>query len=134
MSVSDSLLQGVIDAVDATGKPTTKLTKEAEGLSARIVLRNPRREVEVRGNRRVKDILRELDIVPETVLVIRGDDLMTADQIVADGDTIEFRPVMSGGSASRDRSTDEASDETGGRASRDRSTDEASDRMARRRE
>ena len=81
-------------------------------MSVRIVLRNPRREVEVRGNRRVKDILRELDIVPETVLVIRGDDLMTADQIVADGDTIEFRPVMSGGSASRDRSTS---------ASRDRS-------------
>jgi sulfur carrier protein len=62
-----------------------------------VVLRNPRREVAVTGGRRVKDILRELDVVPETVLVIRGDDLITADQIVADGDTIELRPVMSGG-------------------------------------
>ena len=62
-----------------------------------VVLRNPRREVTVRGGRRVKDILRELDVVPETVLVIRGDDLITSDQIVADGDTIELRPVMSGG-------------------------------------
>ena len=52
------------------------------------------------GNRRVKDILRELDIIPETVLVICGDDLITADQVVRDGDTIELRPVMSGGSAS----------------------------------
>ena len=64
----------------------------------KVVLRNPRREVEVAGNRRVKDVLRELDILPETVLVIRGDDLITADQHVADADTIELRPVMSGGS------------------------------------
>ena len=65
----------------------------------KVVLRNPRREVEVAGNRRVKDILRELDVVPETVLVIRGDDLITADQVVRDDDVIELRPVMSGGGA-----------------------------------
>jgi sulfur carrier protein len=65
----------------------------------KVVLRNPRREVEVAGGRRVKDILRELDIVPETVLVIRGDTLITADQVVRDDDVIELRPVMSGGAA-----------------------------------
>jgi sulfur carrier protein len=65
----------------------------------KVVLRNPRREVEVTGNRRVKEILRELDILPETVLVIRGDDLVTADQVVSDADIIELRPVMSGGAA-----------------------------------
>jgi sulfur carrier protein len=64
----------------------------------KVVLRNPRREVEVRGGRRVRDILRELQVLPETVLVIRGDTLVTADQVVADDDTIELRPVMSGGS------------------------------------
>jgi sulfur carrier protein len=63
----------------------------------KVVLRNPRREVEVAGNRTVKAVLRELDILPETVLVIRGDDLITADQHVKDDDTIELRPVMSGG-------------------------------------
>jgi len=63
----------------------------------KVVLRNPRREVEVAGGRRVKEILQDLDIVPETVIVIRGDSLITGDQIVADGDTIELRPVMSGG-------------------------------------
>jgi len=62
-----------------------------------VVLRNPRREVQVAGGRRVKDILRELDVIPETVLVIRGDELVTADQLVRDGDTLELRPVMSGG-------------------------------------
>ena len=65
----------------------------------KVILRNPRREVEVAGGRRVKDVLRELDIIPETVLVIRGDALVTADQLVRDDETIELRPVMSGGTA-----------------------------------
>ena len=69
----------------------------------KVVLRNPRREVEVPGNRRVKDVLRELNILPETVLVIRGDDLITADQQVGDADTIELRPVMSCGSEPHSR-------------------------------
>ncbi|HEV8641255.1 MAG TPA: MoaD/ThiS family protein [Methylomirabilota bacterium] len=63
----------------------------------KVVLRNPRREVEVAGGRRVRDVLKELDVIPETVLVIRGDTLITADQVVGDEDTIELRPVMSGG-------------------------------------
>lgn len=65
----------------------------------KVILRNPRREVKVAGGRRVKDVLRELDIIPETVLVIRGDDLVTGDQVVHDDETIELRPVMSGGRA-----------------------------------
>ena len=67
----------------------------------KVVLRNPRREVEVRGGRRVKDVLRELDILPDTVLIIRGDTMMTADQVVSEEDVIELRPVMSGGSEPR---------------------------------
>lgn len=63
----------------------------------KVLLRNPRREVEVTGNRRVKDVLRELNVIPETVLVIRGDELITTDQMVRDEDVIELRPVMSGG-------------------------------------
>ena len=68
------------------------------GIRMKVILRNPRREVAVAGGRRVKDILRELDILPETVLVICGDDLVTADHVVRDDATIELRPVMSGGS------------------------------------
>ncbi|MBI2216024.1 MAG: thiamine biosynthesis protein ThiS [Candidatus Rokubacteria bacterium] len=64
----------------------------------KVILRNPRREVEVHGNRRVKDVLRELEVLPETVLVIRGDTMLTADQMVGGDDVIELRPVMSGGS------------------------------------
>ena len=65
----------------------------------KVVLRNPRREVEVAGGRRVKDVLKDLDVIPETVIIIRGDCLITADQVVDDGDTIELRPVMSGGAS-----------------------------------
>ena len=63
----------------------------------KVILRNPRREVDVPGGRRVKEVLRELDILPETVLVIRGDMMITTDQFVGPDDVIELRPVMSGG-------------------------------------
>ena len=75
----------------------------------KVLLRNPRREVEIAGGRRVKDVLRDLAVVPESVIVIRGDTLITADQVVEDTDTIELRPVMSGGSASRSCDSGEAS-------------------------
>ena len=65
----------------------------------KIKLRNPSREVQLAGRKRVKDILRELDILPGTVLVIRGAELLTADEVVGDSDELEVRPVMSGGSA-----------------------------------
>jgi sulfur carrier protein len=65
----------------------------------KIILRNPKREVELSGRRRVKELLVELDILAGTVLVIRGDELLTSDSVVGDGDVVEVRPVMSGGSA-----------------------------------
>ncbi|HEX6774589.1 MAG TPA: thiamine biosynthesis protein ThiS [Methylomirabilota bacterium] len=67
----------------------------------KIKLRNPSREVELVGRKRVKDVLKELDILPGTVLVIRGSDLLTADEVVGEGDELEVRPVMSGGSDPR---------------------------------
>ena len=65
----------------------------------KVILRNPRREVEVSGKRRVKELLRELNIIAGTVLVIRGDELLTTDAVVGDDDVLEVRPVMSGGAA-----------------------------------
>jgi tRNA-5-methyluridine54 2-sulfurtransferase len=64
---------------------------------ARIVLRNPRREVTVEGPRPVKVVLRDLGIDPEAVLVIRGEDLLTREDVIDDADDIEIRPVISGG-------------------------------------
>jgi sulfur carrier protein ThiS len=63
----------------------------------RIILRNPRREIDVDGKRRVKELLAELDILPSTVLVIRDNELLTSDAVVGGDDVLEVRPVMSGG-------------------------------------
>ncbi len=65
----------------------------------KVILRNPKREVELSGKRRVKELLVELDVLPGTVLVIRGDELLTSDTVVGEGDVVELRPVMSGGNA-----------------------------------
>ena len=62
-----------------------------------VVLRNPRREVQVPGPMTVARLLEHLDVVPESVLVIRGDTLVTRDARLADDDDVEIRPVISGG-------------------------------------
>ena len=67
----------------------------------KVILRNPRREVDVDGKRRVKDLLSELGILPSTVLVIRANELLTGDAVVGGDDVLEVRPVMSGGSGAR---------------------------------
>ena len=63
----------------------------------RILLRNPRREVEIKGPVRVHALLERLQLNRESVLVIRGDSLVTGDAVLADADQVEIRPVISGG-------------------------------------
>lgn len=63
----------------------------------KVILRQPRREIDVEGAKRVVDVLKKLDIVSESVLVIRGDELLTPDITVSEDDVIELRPVISGG-------------------------------------
>jgi sulfur carrier protein len=64
----------------------------------KVVLRNPKRELDVPAPRNVAELLRRLDVVPESVLVIRNDTLATHDESLEDADVIEIRPVVSGGS------------------------------------
>lgn len=66
----------------------------------RVKLRNPDREVELAGGRKVRDVLLEFGIDPDTVLVIRGRELLTREERVGDDDRIEIRAVISGGSSS----------------------------------
>ena len=63
----------------------------------KILLHHPAREAVLKGPKRVGQVLHELDILPDTVLVIRGNDLIPDDEVVEDHDTIEVRPVISGG-------------------------------------
>lgn len=62
-----------------------------------VRLSHPDREIELQGPKRVRDLLRELKLVTEAHLVIRDGNLVTEDEMVADRDTIEIRPVISGG-------------------------------------
>ncbi len=68
----------------------------------KVLLRNPRREIDVHGPLRVSALLERLDVNRESVLVIRGDTLVTGDALLEDSDSIEVRPVISGGSGDVD--------------------------------
>ncbi len=62
-----------------------------------VVLRQPRREIEIVGPRRVHALLAELDLAREAHLVIRNGTLVPGDGLLEADDTIEIRPVVSGG-------------------------------------
>jgi sulfur carrier protein len=65
----------------------------------RVVLRNPKRELDLPAPKNVAQLLRTLDMVPESVLVIRNDTLATHDESLRDDDVVEIRPVISGGAS-----------------------------------
>jgi sulfur carrier protein len=62
-----------------------------------ITLLPQRKQIEIAGRRRVADILRQLGLLPGTVMVIRGDALVTDEEVVEADDAIEIRNVISGG-------------------------------------
>ena len=64
----------------------------------KVIIRNPkRREIELRGERQVKDVLRELALNPESIIVVLGKRLLTRDAFVREEDTIEVISAISGG-------------------------------------
>ncbi|GAC1592876.1 MAG: hypothetical protein NVS3B21_13180 [Acidimicrobiales bacterium] len=63
----------------------------------KVLLRNPRREVDVVGPVRVAVLLERLGIAREGVLVIANETLVPPDTILDDADVVEVRPVISGG-------------------------------------
>ena len=63
----------------------------------KVMMHQPRREIEVSGPRSVKALLNRLELLSESVLVIRGDEPLTDDVRLSPDDVIEVRPVISGG-------------------------------------
>ena len=63
----------------------------------KVLLRNPRREIQVEGTRTVGRLLDELGLNREAHLVIRNGTLVPGDERLDESDTIEVRPVISGG-------------------------------------
>ena len=65
----------------------------------KVLLRNPRREVDVVAPVRVAVLLERLGISREGVLVICNDTLVPPDAVVGEDDIVEIRPVISGGAS-----------------------------------
>lgn len=65
----------------------------------KVLLRNPRRELDVDGPVRVSALLDRLELNRESVLVIRNETLVPGDAVLEDADTVEIRPVISGGAS-----------------------------------
>jgi sulfur carrier protein len=63
----------------------------------RVLLRNPSREIEVIGRRRVDALLAELGLNRESHLIIRNGTLVPGDGLLDADDVVEIRPVISGG-------------------------------------
>ena len=55
------------------------------------------KQLTIAGRRRVGELVRAFGLVAGTVMVIRGDDLLTDDEMVEDDESIELRAVISGG-------------------------------------
>ena len=63
----------------------------------RVIVLPKGEEKEFPGRRRVADVLKVLDIIPETVLVARGSTLVTTDETVEADAVLRIIPVISGG-------------------------------------
>lgn len=52
---------------------------------------------EIKGPTTVKKVLKELNLIPETVLVVRNSEVLTEDLMLKDTDEIEIIRAISGG-------------------------------------
>jgi sulfur carrier protein ThiS len=65
--------------------------------SVRVLLRNPKRELDIAGPVRVDTLLERLGLNREAHLVIVDGTLVPGDELIADDARVEVRPVISGG-------------------------------------
>lgn len=63
----------------------------------KIILRRENTVKELEGNLPVKEILKKLDINPESVIVIKEGETLTLDTVVDNDNEIEILSVVSGG-------------------------------------
>jgi sulfur carrier protein len=64
----------------------------------RVKIRNPqRREIDVQGVKLVDQLLRKLNLNPESHLVVVNGELVTGDRHISEEDTVEIVSAISGG-------------------------------------
>lgn len=63
-----------------------------------VIIRNPiRKDIQISGQLRVEELLRELDLNAASHIVIRNGELLTRDDILYDDDNPEVVSATSGG-------------------------------------
>lgn len=65
----------------------------------KVRLHNPRRDLDIEGPITIINLLAKLDLNREAVLVVRDGELVPGDESLSDDDSIEIRPVISGGAS-----------------------------------
>lgn len=64
----------------------------------KVIIRNPkRRELELPGRRRGEELLQELQLNPDSVLIICNGTMVTRDEMIQADDTVEILSAISGG-------------------------------------
>jgi sulfur carrier protein len=61
----------------------------------RLIYRD--KEWELQGRRRVRDAVKEVGLMPQTVLVVREGKLLTGDLMLEEDDEVKLVAVISGG-------------------------------------
>ncbi len=64
-------------------------------MSAKLILRG--KEYEVKPGMTLRDCLKKIDVLPETVLATRAGVMITDDEIIQDGEVVKLVSVISGG-------------------------------------
>jgi len=65
------------------------------GARMKIVYRD--KEWELEGQRRVRDVIKEVGLIPQTVLAVRDGKLLTGDVMLEEDDEVKLVAVISGG-------------------------------------
>jgi sulfur carrier protein ThiS len=63
-----------------------------------LIIKHPSyKEINIRGQRVLNDLLRELDIDYNSVLVLKGNTILKNEDIIRDSDVLEILPLINGG-------------------------------------
>ena len=62
-----------------------------------IYIEKDNRNIELKESLAVKDLLKKLSINPQTVLVVKNDEIVLHDEMLSEKDTVKILSVISGG-------------------------------------
>ena len=66
-------------------------------MSFTLIFENKKEEKELKKENKIKDILNELDVYPETAIVKKNGEITDEESIIEDGDEIHIIQVVYGG-------------------------------------